>query len=51
MEGVGTYILWTFGPFYGLLVYFVCRNLVYFSRFGILLQKNLATLIGTTTVL
>jgi hypothetical protein len=31
------YIIWTFG--------IVLGNLVYFSRFGILYQKNLATLI------
>jgi hypothetical protein len=40
------YILWTLGPFYSLLSYFmdiwytVRGNLVYFSRFGILYQEK-----------
>jgi hypothetical protein len=40
------YILWTLGPFYGLLLYFmdiwfiVRGNLVYFSRFGTLYQEK-----------
>jgi hypothetical protein len=52
------YILWTFGIYYGHLVYFMvymlwsfdvfygifCVHLVYFSRFGMFTKKNLATL-------
>jgi hypothetical protein len=37
-------ILWLFGIVCGLSVYFMCDYLVYFSRFGMLYQKNLATL-------
>jgi hypothetical protein len=35
------YILWSFGIF--------CGRLVYFSRFGLLYQKNLATLLPTSS--
>jgi hypothetical protein len=46
-NGRWRHILWTFGPFYGLLLYFMDiwyivagGNLVYFSRFGILHQEK-----------
>jgi hypothetical protein len=38
------YILQLFAIFYGRLVFFVCRYLVYF---GILYEENLATLLST----
>jgi hypothetical protein len=38
-DGRSWYILWPFGIFYG--------HLVYFTRFGILCQENLATLVHT----
>jgi hypothetical protein len=46
MEVVGTYILWTLGPFYGLLLCFMdiwysfWKFGIYFSRFGILYEEK-----------
>jgi hypothetical protein len=46
MEAVCTYILWTLGPFYGLLLYFMdiwyssWSFGIFFPRFGILYQEK-----------